>query len=94
MREMRVISKNKLRELCIQHKLYTCGSDLNYEKLFRLADSHFNPTLNEILDLATYIFKHSCDISPCEIFGLSERDSIKVIASLILNSCCHSYVVD
>lgn len=94
MKEFRVLSKNKLRELCIQHNFYTCGSDPNYEKLFRLADFGCNPTLNEILDLATYIFKHSGDIFPCEIFGLSEHDSIKTIASLILNSCFRSYVVD
>lgn len=92
MKEIRVISKNKLRELCINHKLYTRGVDLDYGKLFFIADSHFNPTLNDILDLATYIFKYSDD--PCKIFGLSKHDSIKTIASLILNSCCFSYVVD
>ena len=92
MKVIRVISKNKLRELCINHNLFTCGSDLDYRKLFCMVDSHFNPTLNEVLEFASYILKYSSD--PYEIFGLSEHDSIKTIASLILNSCCCSYVVD
>lgn len=29
MKEIRVISKRELRELCVENNLYTCGSDLD-----------------------------------------------------------------
>ena len=92
MKEIRVISNSKLRELCVENNLYTLGFNLDREKMFCVADCFSNPTLDDILYLATDIVKHSDD--PCEIFGLSEHDLIKTIASLILNNCCRSYVVD
>lgn len=92
MKEVRVISKRELMELCVKNNLYTRGSELERKKMLCIADCFFNPTLDEILYLATDIVKHSDDLYG--VFGFSTRDSIKCIASLILSDCCRSYIVD
>ena len=92
MKEIRILSKSKLRDLCIENRFYTCGSDLDYKKMMRRADYFSNITLDEISLLAIDIVKHSDNLF--EVFGLSKRDSIKCVASLILNNCCRIYVVD
>lgn len=45
MKEIRVISKRELRELCVENNLYTCGSNLDCEKMLCIADCFSNPTL-------------------------------------------------
>lgn len=68
--EVRIISAEDLRALCIKEDWYTCGDNEEYDHLLLdLAGRKHNITTDDIVDIATDIIEHSdLDISEDGLF--------------------------
>jgi len=59
LKEIRQISSDNLRSLCIEKNWYTNGNGEEYARMFDLADGLANVTSNDIIEIATDIKEHS-----------------------------------
>ena len=59
-KEIRTLTANNLRELCIRQNWYTCGDNAEYEHLlYDLAASKPHLTTEDIIEIAEDIAAHS-----------------------------------
>lgn len=57
--EIRTMSMNDLRALCIEKNWYTCGDVDEYSNLLTTAQNYGNITCDDLVELATDIKSHS-----------------------------------
>ena len=57
--EIRKINGNDLRNLCIKENWFTCGNNEEYSKIFDFVYDKKEIDLNDIQQLAIYIYEHS-----------------------------------
>lgn len=61
-KEIRKLSADALRSLCIRNNWYTMGDNKEYEYLLSMCDNE-NITTDNIVEIATDIMEHSIDKS-------------------------------
>lgn len=62
-KETRILYKDDLRNLCIKHNWYTCGTCKEYSVLLDKCEKD-NITTGDIVDMAEDILSHSCTDHP------------------------------
>ncbi|MEM0173435.1 MAG: hypothetical protein QXI16_02895, partial [Sulfolobaceae archaeon] len=62
MKELRVLSSDALRGLCVKHNWYTSGSNCEYENLLNYVKNKKNLETCDIVCIATDIIEHSPDL--------------------------------
>ena len=71
-REIRKISANALRQLCIDHDWYTAGDNDEYgHLLYDLANDKENLTTADIIEIASNIMEHSDLNDDCTIESIA-----------------------
>lgn len=88
-REYRRIQPIALRDLCCENNFYTCGDNIDYEHLLFDLTNRDNLTTNDIIALATDIWKHS-DIETLERLGID----IPCICHAISEKCVSIFLDD
>ena len=58
-KEVRVLSAQDLRSLCIENNYYTRGDNEEYSNLFEWVGKQHNMTTTKIMQVAQDIFEHS-----------------------------------
>ena len=86
-KEVRTISIEELRRLCIKMGWYTLGSDISYYAMLSAAAVKDNLTTADIIDIALDIAQHSAlgDVEP-------ETDVLSSIAYEIARASCTHFV--
>lgn len=82
-REVRQISKEKVRAMCIRNELYDCGTNEDYDNLLSVLcnNDEYEMTTEHILRIAEDIIIHSD----------TEMD-IKDIMFELINECCYTFI--
>ena len=80
-KETRTIRHEKVRTMCIQNDLYTCGTNEEYAYLlFTLCDNSEETTTEKLLEIATDIKNHS-----------NTDMEITNIMFFLANECCYTF---
>ena len=81
MKEIRKISINNLRRICIEYDFYICGDCEKYSKILCYANELENITTDELETIATDIKNHS------------DTDyEVKEIMFILANECCVTFI--
>lgn len=86
-KEVRTISIEELRRLCIEMGWYTLGSDISYYAMLSAAAVKDNLTTADIIDIALDIARHS-DLGDVE----PETDILASIAYEVARASCTQFV--
>lgn len=61
MKELRMLSSDALRGLCVKHNWFTSGDDSEYEKLMSYVESKNSISMFDIVSIAINILEHSAN---------------------------------
>ena len=87
MKEIRVIYEDKVRDACIEHRWFTCGSIEEYklflESIYKMEVGCRNMTTTRLSHIATQI----------KLYSDTEYD-VAGIVFILANSCCTSFFTE
>lgn len=83
MKEIRKISREAIRNACIEKNWYTCGNCEEYEKILSYANKLEEVTTDDLETIATDIKYHS-----------DTEATIKNIMFFIANICCTTFIIE
>ena len=87
-KEVRRLSASAVRQLCINHRWYTCGTTDEYaamfDKLYDESGFEVDITAEKLFDIATDIYKHS----------KIEDYTVDAIMNVLAKACCYYYEFD
>jgi len=88
MQEIRKIDWMKVRQLCIEHSYYTCGTNKEYENLLFVLCNCDNATLPQVKEIAEDILKHSNWEKEADEYGMDYSELLIYLMETLLNECC------
>lgn len=86
--ETRLLSIYKVRELCINGDYYNCGTNEEYDAMFKKCQKENF----DILEIAKDILDHSNIERLTERYGLSEIELLECICFSLIKDCCTTIV--
>ena len=90
-REIRRISSDRVRSLCITESYYTGGDSDEYMNLLtKLCDDSEEVTEDGLEKIAEDILEHSDTDDFCEKYGCSEEELFENVLWQLVNGCCYS----
>ena len=69
------ISASSVRNCCIKHSLYTCGTCRDYDRMLNIADTQ-DFSLETLYEIAEDIYKHSEDQTIENVMFLLRKDAV------------------
>ena len=64
-----------VRKVCVDHELYTCGNNEDYERVFNMV-RELDPTVENLYVVAKDISEHSRDASITSIMYMLEKEAV------------------
>lgn len=93
MKEIRKISSDKVRHLCIKDDYYTRGSNKEYTNLLcNLCDGTKKVTLSRLQKIAEDILQHSDWEEKAHSYGYDYEELLKAVMTNLINECCYSFI--
>ena len=80
----------RVRSLCIEEGLYTCGDNKEYGLMLNSAREARTP--EDIMDIARDIWEHSDKEDLINCYGEGPEELINNIANSLLRECCCVYI--
>lgn len=75
-REIRLITQQSVRNMCVRNGLYTCGSGEDYKKMLLKAAAKYMVKLDDLAAIAEDIAAHSDGYSAVEVLGLLSCEAV------------------
>lgn len=92
MKEIRKIDNMKVRQLCIQEKYYTSGTNEDYDNLlFHLCNKE-DISLEDLEEIAADILFHSIWEDKAKECNCDYDELLAYVIGSLINKCCYSYI--
>lgn len=85
----RWLDSNKVRNMCITYRYYTCGDCASYDRMLTKADDMDADDLDSVLTIAEDIYYHSTLKDDLEY---PKQDCLEGIMHMLLAECVGMYV--
>ena len=85
----RWLDSNKIRQMCIRYRYYTCGDCASYDKMLDRAVGLDADDLEAVLTIAEDIYEHSTVKDDVEY---PKRDCLEGLVNMLLSECVDMFV--
>ena len=85
----RIIRSDKVRQMCINYNLYTCGNSEEYTNMLIKLCGVYSPLMDDYETIAVDILSHSRWEDLAGEYNVTYDELMEIIISKLINECSH-----